>query len=653
MKTKLTTLVFLLSINFLLQAQLTPWQAVAKMGRGINVGNSLEAPDGETTWGNPLLVEQNFDDYKAAGFSSIRIPITWDKRTATTSPYTITPAFLDRVEQIVDWALARGFIVIINAHHEGWLKENFSDSNLARFDSIWAQISRRFKNKSDHLLFEIINEPYPLALEKVNQLNAQILATIRKTNPYRIVVFSGHMWSNIDELLAASIPNDTMLIGYYHSYDPYPFGLEGTGTFGSVADIQNIEERFVKAKQWSQQHKIPVILSEYGATRKAEYNARMNYYGVLVSLALKHNIPFFAWDDGGDFQIYIRTTRKWNEIKDIIINTYPTSPSDLIIGNYADTLIQLKWKNQNPYNDSIIIERKVNNSDFTFFKKVGPNTTSFIDQEVNTKNNFYYYRLKTRINDSTFAQSYPVRLKNTFPARKAYNNTPAKVPGTVEAEKFDMGIEGVSYHDFDVENKGGVFRMGPGVDIFKSGSILYVANTKNGEWMEYTLNVQKDGLYKLNCYASSPDGEGTFKVIFDQTTNLDFIVQKTDTITSFTTSSKEVTLTSGEHIMRIQISGDNEVGIDRIIFQFLTGVEINNITQMFNIFPNPASDQIYVRTSKTPSSCFIYSIDGKLVATYPIDNTLVNLNISKLSAGIYLVKIKNSEASNTFRLIKR
>lgn len=653
MNTTLTTCLLLLAAYTFSPAQLNPWQAAALMGRGINIGNSLEAPDGETTWGNPAIVEANFDDYKAAGFTAIRIPITWDKRTATTSPYTITPSFLDRVEQVVDWALARGFIVIINAHHESWLKENFTDANLARFDSIWAQISRRFQNKSDHLLFEILNEPYPLALDKVNLLNAQILATIRKTNPTRIVIFSGHMWSNIDELVAANIPNDTMLIGYYHSYDPYPFGLEGTGTFGSAADVKNIEDRCIKAIQWSQQHNIPVILSEFGAIRKAEYNARMNYYGTLVSLVLKYNIPFFAWDDGGDFQIYLRSTRTWNEIKDIIINTYPESPNNLIIGNYADTLIQLQWNNRNPFNDSIIIERKVNNGSFTFYKKVAPNTTLFVDSGVNTKNNYYYYRLKTRINDTTYAQSYPVRLKNIIPQRAAYNNTPAKVPGTVEAEKFDVGMDGITYHDDDIENLGGAYRLGPGVDIYKSGSIYYIAHTQPGEWMEYTLNVQKDGRYKLTAYASSPQGNGTFKIIFDSTDTLNYTVTKTDTINSFTPVAQEVILTTGEHIMRVLFTASNELGIDRFIFQFLTDTYKAIIEQDFEIYPNPTSQNLWVRASSVPTTLSIYSIDGSLLYTYRINQNNQQINISQLAPGIYIVKGITANKLSTCRIIKQ
>ena len=651
--TKLTTIVLLLAVHIFSSAQLTPWQAAALIGRGINIGNSLEAPDGETTWGNPLIVEANFDDYKAAGFTAIRIPITWDKRTATTSPYAINSTFLDRVEQVVDWALARNFIVIINAHHESWLKKNFTDANLARFDSIWAQVSRRFKNKSDHLLFEIINEPYPLALDKVNQLNAQILATIRKTNPTRIVVFSGHMWSNIDELLAADIPNDTMLIGYYHSYDPYPFGLEGTGTFGSAADIKNIEDRFIKAKQWSQEHNIPVILSEFGSTRKAEYNARMNHYATVVSLALTYNIPFFVWDDGGDFQIYLRSSRNWNEIKDIIIHTYPESPNNLVIGNYADTLIQLQWNNRNPFNDSIIIERKVNNGDFALYAKLAPATNKFIDTNVNTKNNYYYYRIRTRINDSTYALSYPVRLKNVIPIRSAYNNTPAKVPGTVEAEKFDVGMDGIAYHDVDIENLGGAYRMGPGVDIYKSGSIYYVAHTQPGEWMEYTLNVQKEGRYKLTCFVSSPNGESNFKIIFDNTDTLHFTTTPTDTITDFVTLTQETILTAGEHTMRVLFTSSNEIGLDRISFQFLTIINKANLKSSLELYPNPVSNVLWVKASSTPATLYLYSLDGSLIKTYRITYYNQKIDMAGLASGMYVYKCTCAQTTYTGCIIKQ
>ena len=290
-----------------MNAQLTPRDAIKSMVRGINMGNTLEPPDGEGTWGNGPAQESNFDDYKNAGFTCVRMPVTWDKHTGKTSPYTINSTWLNRVEQIVDWGLSRKLIIILNAHHEGWIKENYTADNVARFDSIWSQIATRFKDKSDSLLFEIINEPYPMSLDHVNELNTRILSTIRKTNPTRIVLFSGHMWSNSQELVQAAIPDDDYLIGYYHSYDPYPFGLEGPGTYGSDADINATVQKFEQVSDWGAEHNLPVVLGEFAYTYKCEYNSRMCAYATVVDKALEYNVAFNVWEDGGDFKFYNRT----------------------------------------------------------------------------------------------------------------------------------------------------------------------------------------------------------------------------------------------------------------------------------------------------------------------------------------------------------
>ena len=75
----------LFCITISLRAQLSPNDAIKAMGRGINMGNTLEAPT-EGAWGNPLVVASNFDDYKNAGFTCVRLPITWDTHTGTTLP---------------------------------------------------------------------------------------------------------------------------------------------------------------------------------------------------------------------------------------------------------------------------------------------------------------------------------------------------------------------------------------------------------------------------------------------------------------------------------------------------------------------------------------------------------------------------------------
>ncbi len=402
---------FLVHVN----GQLTPQKAIKNMGRGVNMGNTLDPPLGEGTWGNPAVVESNFDDYKNAGFTCVRLPITWDKHTGATSPYAIDATWLNRVEQIVDWGLSRKLIIIINAHHEDWIKNSFTSANADRFDSIWSQVSRRFRNKSDSLLFEVINEPYPMTLANVNTLNSRILNTMRKTNPTRIVLFSGYMWSNSQELITAAIPNDNYLIGYYHSYDPYPFGLVGTGSYGTDADINTTNAKFDQVTTWSTQHNIPVVLSEFGAIDACEYNSRMCLYATDVEKAIIHNVAFNVWEDGGSFKFYDRTGHKWTEIKDILIHTYKESPNKMKISSVGNALVKVQWQNRTTQNDSIIVERKVNSGDFTYLRKISPTASVYVDSTTSI-GNMYYYRLKANLKDSIEIQSYPIRLSPTFNA---------------------------------------------------------------------------------------------------------------------------------------------------------------------------------------------------------------------------------------------
>ena len=381
------------------------------MTRGINIGNTMEPPT-EGGWGNPPLQEHAFDDYKNAGFTAVRLPITWDGHTSTTPPYAIDSAWMTRVEQVVDWGLRRGLFIIINAHHESWIKNSFTGANVARFDSIWSQIASRFRNKSDSLVFEIINEPDPMLKGNVDTLNAQVLKIVRRTNPTRIVSFSGYMWSNSEQLVIAAIPDssDKYLIGYYHSYDPYPFGLVGTGTYGSAADINATKARFDQVAAWSNRTNIPVILGEFGYIDSCDYNSRMCAYATVVDQALIHGVPTFAWDDGQSFPIYNRLTGGFNEIKDILIHTYHQSPNGMKITQVGSHNAQIRWHNRNAESDSLVVQRRVGNGSFFAAAQIGPADSVFNDSSA-FPGKSYTYRLSIMMKDSVELQSYPVTLK--------------------------------------------------------------------------------------------------------------------------------------------------------------------------------------------------------------------------------------------------
>ena len=85
--------------------------------------------------------ETFFDHYKQAGFTNVRVPVCWDTHTGTSAPYTIDPAFLDTVEEIVGWSLARGMVTVLNTHHEKWLDSPSAFAGkLPRLIAMWTQV---------------------------------------------------------------------------------------------------------------------------------------------------------------------------------------------------------------------------------------------------------------------------------------------------------------------------------------------------------------------------------------------------------------------------------------------------------------------------------------------------------------------------------
>ncbi len=387
----------------------TPTVIAGKIKRGINIGNTLEPPQ-EGGWNTGPMREYYFDDILDAGFSCVRIPVRWDEHTAITSPFDIEEAWLDRVEQVVDWGLSKGLYLIINAHHESWLKDsNTFDENKPRFKRIWEQISERFSGKPGRLLFEILNEPHGLTVAQVDEINRSILAVIRELNPKRTVIFSGNDWSNAEHLFTAAIPEDDYLMAYYHSYDPWDFAGESNGTWGSFEERETVRQKFESVAHWSETNNIPVMISEFGANINCDYNSRMYHYFSYVEFALKYGVIFQAWDDDGDFRIYDRENRQWSEIKDILIKTCAESPAALSLFYVEGNNIYLTWNNRSDNVNKLVLERKINSGQFIGIAELESDINQY-QEKYYTGGDTLYYRVIAITDNEPDMHSNPVRV---------------------------------------------------------------------------------------------------------------------------------------------------------------------------------------------------------------------------------------------------
>jgi len=304
-------------------AALDPVAINQALGRGVNLGNALEA-NYEGEWGMTLDASY-FPLIAKAGFDSVRIPIRWSAHATAEAPYTIDPEFLARVDWAIEQALANDLYVIINMHHYEEIMQEPA-AHEARFIGIWAQLAAHYQNQPAQVLFELLNEPNTNLLAiRWNRLLAEAITAIRATNPSRILVVGPASWNNLNDLANLELPADPQLIVTFHCYEPFRFthqGAEwvqgtdswlGTTWEGTERDTRQLTSLLDKAAAWSEKHGRPLFMGEFGAYSKADMASRVRWTAFMARAAEERGFSWAYWEFGSGFGVYDRTKAAWNE----------------------------------------------------------------------------------------------------------------------------------------------------------------------------------------------------------------------------------------------------------------------------------------------------------------------------------------------------
>ena len=314
---------------------LTATEWVSRITAGWNLGNTLDAlPSGrsgtnlsvtqlETTWGNPVTTKENIAALRSAGFNAIRIPVSWAK--AADENHNIRPDWMERVVEVVDYAVANDMYIVLNTHHDESIfrfKDEEVEQSIIAFRRIWEQIAERFKYYDHRLVFEALNEPRTLGSpyewrggtpEEHANVNAHyqvFVETVRASggnNADCILMINTYAASGaaiaIDALVLPEDSADDRLIVSIHVYAPYDFTLNvhspvNTWDRNVLADtrpitnpIDHVYNRFIS-------NGIPVVIGEFGAVCKENINARVEWTKFYVGYANSKGIPCFWWDNG-------------------------------------------------------------------------------------------------------------------------------------------------------------------------------------------------------------------------------------------------------------------------------------------------------------------------------------------------------------------
>ncbi|MBE5802142.1 MAG: glycoside hydrolase family 5 protein [Clostridiales bacterium] len=332
---------------------------VRQIRLGWNLGNTLDATRRgqfrdemaiEASWCGCFTTPEMIQQVKDAGFNAIRVPVSWHNHV-NSQDFTISPRWLDRVQEVVDYAISRDLYVIINTHHDEspdyfYPAQQHMETSRRFVAAIWAQLAQRFQAYDHKLIFECLNEPrqtgtpyewgfkegvaeYSEAVGCINELNQLFVDTIRAADGYnadRFLMVSSYA-ATPDATISEQfvLPKDALphrLIVSAHAYTPYPFALQGAGGVSvfrldersSTTPIDKFMDglfnRFVA-------NGVPVILGEFGARNKDNLQDRVDFAAYYIANATARSMPCFWWDNnaftgqGETFGLLNRRSLSW------------------------------------------------------------------------------------------------------------------------------------------------------------------------------------------------------------------------------------------------------------------------------------------------------------------------------------------------------
>ncbi len=310
--------------------------------------------------------------------------------------------------------------------------------------------------------------------------------------------------------------------------------------------------------------------------------------------------------------------------------------------------VKLTWESASAKN--YVIQFSNDAQTFTTVKTLANNITLVNDFTALT-GKARYVRISCSARTTVYGYSlYELEVYGTA-IPKPYSGTAMVLPGTVQAEDYDLGGEGVTYHDLSSGNQYAQYRN-DNVDIetcTDAGGGYNIGSAQMGEWLAYTVNVTQSGYYDIAARVATNQSGRTFHLEMNGQ-NISGAVSVPNTgawQTYATVLIPQVQLQAG--VQQLQLNYDSEyLNVNHITFSLptITTVRENQITDI-HLFPNPVSDVLNYSISSDLNKSYslqILNCLGEVVNTESISTSSGPINLQGMSAGVYQFKFINDNS---------
>lgn len=293
----ITKIIILLVLNSMLKLE-----AQTPFTRGVNLTNWFQSGSARQIQFTKYT-KQDFVRIKDLGCNVIRSPINLHFMTNGAPDYTVDPIFFDFMDQVVDWAEELQIHLLLD-NHTFDPNANTDPSVEGILLKIWPQLADHFKNRSNYLYYEILNEPHGITTSVWCQIQQKVINAIRAVDTRHTIIVGASGYNSYNELKNMPVYTDNNLIYTFHFYDPFMFTHQGATWTNYMQDLAGIPFPYDAAR-------MPATpISAKGTWVESSLNNYKNdgtvvkvqqLIDVAASFKVSRNVRIFC----GEFGVYI------------------------------------------------------------------------------------------------------------------------------------------------------------------------------------------------------------------------------------------------------------------------------------------------------------------------------------------------------------
>jgi endoglucanase len=638
---------YLQVINLQLKAQEVPFT------NGINLTNWFQA-------GSPQQIQvskyslEDFEHIQSLGCDVIRLPINLHAMTDGAPSYTLDPLFLDFLDQAADWAEILGIYLILDNHT--FDPAESTDPNIGVvLEAVWTQMAEHFKDRSEYIIYEVLNEPHGISDELWNSIQLEVVDAIRAVDQEHYVVIGPAGWNSFHNLAAMPVYPQDKLIYTFHFYDPFIFTHQGatwtSPSMGPLADVpfpyqasempsfpaelagtwiqsafndyqntgtlSNLRSMMDIAVAFGEARNVPIYCGEFGTyIPNSPNDDRVYYYQQLREYLEEKDIAWTMWDYHGGFGLY---EEGGSGLFDHDLNIPLVEALGMNAPAQTPFVITPEVQGFPVYTDQIedqILEASSGGSSINYYSQDSPNNGEYCLRWTQAPR-YQYVGLNMTPNkdlnqlvDQEYALDFLIRGSQPFQFDIRFMDTdtgdddrPWRMRYTIDEDVVPFDGR---WHHLHI----------PLADFSEGGAW-------EGQYYPPEGKFDWTAIDELQIIAEYQD-MGNTKVWFDN-----LIVTNLDTAQVLETSVFEDLVTS-------------------------TNDPIN--TNELSIFPNPAQQQVTIRTAsdqtETPYHYQLINILGDVLIESEFTGS-ASVDISRLPAAVYLIKVRHASGKQqTLRLLK-